>query len=69
MAKEATKPAQEVEPSAELPERHIMPEDIAVLAYHLWQERGCPDGSAEEDWFEALEQLRRPVKSGATTAG
>ena len=25
-------------------------EDIAALAYELWQARGCPDGSPDEDW-------------------
>jgi hypothetical protein len=34
-------------------------EEIAKLAYALWQQRGCPDGSAELDWFEAEEQLLR----------
>jgi hypothetical protein len=28
-------------------------EAIAELAYRLWEERGCPDGSAGEDWFKA----------------
>jgi hypothetical protein len=32
--------------------------EIAVLAYELWQARGCPDGSPEEDWFRAAEELR-----------
>ena len=32
--------------------------DIAALAHALWQARGCPDGSPEEDWFHAAEQLR-----------
>lgn len=31
---------------------------IAPLAYELWQARGCPEGSSEEDWFHAAEQLR-----------
>ena len=26
---------------------------IAERAYELWQQRGCPDGTAEQDWFEA----------------
>ena len=26
---------------------------IAALAYELWQARGCPEGSPEEDWFRA----------------
>ena len=33
-------------------------EEIAALAYKLWVERGRPEGSAEEDWFRAAEQLR-----------
>lgn len=32
--------------------------DIAQLAYALWQERGCPEGSAEQDWLEAEQKLR-----------
>jgi hypothetical protein len=32
---------------------------IARLAYAYWQGRGCPDGSPEEDWFRAEEELRR----------
>ena len=31
-------------------------EDIARLAYVLWEQRGCPEGSPEEDWLRA-EQL------------
>lgn len=33
-------------------------EDIATLAYQLWQLRSSQDGSAEEDWHCALEALR-----------
>jgi DUF2934 family protein len=33
-------------------------EDIAARAYQLWQARGRPEGSPEEDWFHAAEQLR-----------
>jgi hypothetical protein len=32
--------------------------DIAALAHTLWQARGCPGGSAEADWFLAVDQLR-----------
>jgi hypothetical protein len=32
-------------------------EEIAVLAYELWEIRGCPEGSSEEDWFSAERQL------------
>ena len=30
----------------------------AVLAHELWQGRGCPTGSPDEDWFRAVEELR-----------
>jgi Protein of unknown function (DUF2934) len=33
-------------------------DEIAALAYELWQARGCPDGSPQEDWFHASEALR-----------
>jgi Protein of unknown function (DUF2934) len=36
-------------------------EEIARLAYALWQQRGCPAGSAETDWLEAEQQLSRQV--------
>jgi Protein of unknown function (DUF2934) len=26
---------------------------VAVTAYYLWQKRGCPIGSDQEDWFQA----------------
>ena len=34
-------------------------EDIATLAYHLWEERGAPIGSPEVDWERAVQQLAR----------
>ena len=44
-------------------------EQVARLAYALWQERGCPDGSPDVDWYRAEEQLldqtseKKPVRS------
>jgi hypothetical protein len=32
-------------------------EEIANLAYALWQERGCPDGSPDDDWYDAENRL------------
>jgi hypothetical protein len=32
-------------------------EEIARLAYTLWETRGSGEGSAEQDWFEAERQL------------
>ena len=31
---------------------------IAALAYLFWQERSCPIGSDQEDWFRAEETLK-----------
>jgi Protein of unknown function (DUF2934) len=33
-------------------------EEIATLAYALWEGRGCPEGSPEVDWFEAEQELK-----------
>jgi hypothetical protein len=33
-------------------------DDIAALAHAIWQARGCPEGSPEEDWFHAAQELR-----------
>ena len=32
--------------------------DIARLAHQLWEQRGCPEGSPEEDWYEAEMKLK-----------
>jgi Protein of unknown function (DUF2934) len=37
-------------------------EDIARLAYALWQKRSRPADSAEKDWTEAEQQLRGSAK-------
>jgi hypothetical protein len=33
-------------------------EEITGLAYSLWQARGCPEGSPEEDWLNAESALK-----------
>jgi len=33
-------------------------QEIQRLAYELWEERGCPEGSGEEDWARAVEMLK-----------
>ena len=32
---------------------------VAELAYILWQQRGCPEGAADELWFEAERSVNR----------
>jgi len=29
-----------------------------LLAHQFWRARGCPEGSPDQDWFLAEEQLR-----------
>jgi hypothetical protein len=36
----------------------LNPRRTAILAYEFWRARGCPEGSPEQDWFAAEEQLR-----------
>jgi DUF2934 family protein len=31
--------------------------DISLVAYSLWLEHGCPEGTAERDWFEAEQRI------------
>ena len=37
--------------------------EIAALAHQLWLARGCPEGTAEEDWFNAARELRSRAHS------
>jgi hypothetical protein len=41
--------------------REVYPthEEIAALAYALWQKRGYPHGSPDKDWFRAEEDWFR----------
>jgi hypothetical protein len=38
------------------------------LAYRLWEERGCPEGRADEDWFEAGRRLQSPQHRAESAA-
>jgi len=38
---------------------------IRLRAFELWQARGCPVGSPEDDWFTAKRQLEAEVESRA----
>jgi hypothetical protein len=46
---------------SEAPSNH----EIAALAHQLWIERGCPEGSPEEDWLLAEEKLLRHRQANA----
>ena len=42
-------------------------EEIARRAYQLWEERGNPAGSHEEDWYRAEHELRHPSDAAGDT--
>ena len=33
-------------------------EEVHIRAYLFWEERGRPEGSADEDWFRAEQSVR-----------
>jgi hypothetical protein len=49
--------AQSIEQQTPQSETQWKHQEIADLAYALWQQRGCPEGSAEQDWLEAEETV------------
>jgi len=63
MAGHATQQAASPEGLAPSTETHPTHEQIASLAYALWQQRGCPDGSSEEDWFRAEQDLKARLEA------
>jgi len=48
----------------EVPKEHpLVPDgpeidEIKMRAYQLWAQRGCPHGSADQDWYQAEQELR-----------
>ena len=44
-------------------------EQIASLAYQLWQQRGCTDGSPEVDWERAMRVLEQPPEGDNAIVG
>ena len=41
-----------------LPRQSLDQEQVAALAYQLWENRDRQDGTATEDWLEAERMLR-----------
>ena len=56
MSSSATKISTSLDSKEDHLAAHSSRDRVAVLAYQLWQQRGCPEGSPEIDWLEA-EQL------------
>ena len=57
MTSSATQQAASAKTPAPSSEPRPTHQEIALLAYALWQQRGCPDGSSEEDWLKAEQEL------------
>ncbi len=58
MPSQGTKRAKIQEISAEPNQQSPTHEQIVSLAHALWEQKGCPEGSADEDWFEAEKDLK-----------
>jgi hypothetical protein len=44
-------------------------EQLCKIAYRLWEERGCPEGSPEIDWRRAEEEFAGEESPGQTRDG
>ncbi len=41
----------------------VTDEVVACRAYEKWQQRGCPLGQSEEDWFAARAELEEELRA------
>ena len=57
IAENPNEPAESAGPTAGV-ETDCNQDGVAALAYKMWQERGCPIGSDQEDWFRAENELK-----------
>ncbi len=58
MSSQGTKRARIQEIPPEPTQQNPTHEQIVSLAHSLWEQRGCPEGSSEVDWFEAEKELQ-----------
>jgi len=63
MVASETQQTDRAETSAPSSEPLIPHEQIASFAYALSEQRGYPEGSSEEDWFRAEQELLTAVAS------
>jgi hypothetical protein len=42
---------------------HVDNDEIARLAYSLWESRGCQDGDPMEDWLRAEQEIQERTPS------
>jgi DUF2934 family protein len=55
-------------PASAMDRELVNADEIAIRAYELWQERGCPIGSPEIDWLRAEDDLRNRARTIQTAA-
>jgi hypothetical protein len=55
--------------ASELSAVEIEDTQIRHLAYSLWEERGSPHGSSEDDWFKAKQRLQYGERSRVLAVG
>ena len=54
--------ASEATRSVDINDRSVVSnEDVERRAYTLWEERGRPLGSPEEDWYKAKDELQTGI--------
>jgi hypothetical protein len=41
---------------------------VRAKAYELWLQRGCPQGSSEDDWYQAEQLLRTEPQAPSVAA-
>jgi hypothetical protein len=63
MARKSNKPISVTDQASDSSETVKSTSDIAALAYELWQQRGCPEGSPEQDWYEAERKVQSQTES------
>jgi hypothetical protein len=60
-----TRSRKTVAPAPDTSPASISDEEIALRAYLLWESRGRPAGSPDEDWHKATEELRQSIETRA----
>ena len=68
MARKSSKPISVTDHTSHSSETVNSTSDIAALAYELWEQRGCPEGSPEQDWYEAERKVQSQTESQPTFA-
>jgi len=47
---------------------NITHDSIAERAYKIWERNGCPEGTQDQDWLQAAEELASEAMDAAEAA-